>query len=246
MIAARGVSAGYAPGRPVLTDVDFAAHEGESVGVLGPNGGGKTTLFRVLLTELAPQAGTIETGPSIASVPQGDTTRLDFPVSALDVALMGAYARTPWFRRIAKADREKAHDALDRVGLADRARDRFGALSGGQRRRVLIARALVQDAHTLLLDEPFAGVDRASEERILHVLDELTGEGRTLLIATHDIEQARRWDRVLCLNGRQTAFGAPDDVMTAETLQETYAAELIVLGADRVVAAPHHDCGDHA
>ncbi len=246
MIRAANVSAGYAPGRPVLTDVDFTAHPGESVGVLGPNGGGKTTLFRVLLDELPAQQGEVDAGPSIASVPQGDTTRLDFPVSALDVALMGAYGRTKWFKRIAKDDRDRARDALGRVGLADEARDRFGALSGGQRRRVLIARALVQDARTLLLDEPFAGVDRASEERILHVLDELTREGRTLLIATHDIEQARRWDKVLCLNRRQTAFGAPEDVLTAETLQETYAAELIVLGGERVVAAPHHDCGDHA
>ena len=246
MIHAHGVSAGYQPGQPVLTDVDFHAREGESVGVLGPNGGGKTTLFRVLLDELSPQSGMVDAGPSVASVPQGDTTRLDFPVSALDVALMGAYGRTPWFKRVAKHDRDKAHEALDRVGLGDRAHERFGALSGGQRRRVLIARALVQDARTLLLDEPFAGVDRASEERILRVLDELTAEGRTLLIATHDIEQARRWDKVLCLNGRQTAFGVPEAVMTAETLQETYAAELIVLGGDRVVAAPHHDCGGHA
>ncbi len=245
MIRATGVSAGYAPGDPVLTGVDFTATDGESVGVLGPNGGGKTTLFRVLLGELGLESGEVDAGPSLASVPQGDTTRLDFPVSALDVALMGAYARTPWFRRIAKDDKARAHEALDRVGLADRAAHRFGALSGGQRRRVLIARALVQDARTLLLDEPFAGVDRASEERILQVLDDLTSEGRTLLIATHDIEQARRWDKVLCLNGRQTAFGAPEDVMSADTLQETYAAELIVLGGDRVVAAPHHDCGGH-
>jgi manganese/iron transport system ATP-binding protein/manganese/zinc/iron transport system ATP- binding protein len=245
MIEADDLTAGYAPGRPVLEGVTFAAAAGESVGVLGPNGGGKTTLFRTLLGELAPERGTVRTGPSVASVPQGDHTRLDFPVSALDVALMGAYARTPAWRRIARRDKDQAAGALERVGLADRAGERFGALSGGQRRRVLIARALVQDARVLLLDEPFAGVDRASEERILGVLDELTAEGRTLLIATHDIEQARRWDRVLCLNGRQVAFGAPDEVLTAPTLRETYATELIVVG-DELVAAPHHDCGGHA
>jgi manganese/iron transport system ATP-binding protein/manganese/zinc/iron transport system ATP- binding protein len=98
----------------------------------------------------------------------------------------------------------------------------------------------------LLLDEPFAGVDRTSEERILQVLDELLAEGRTLLIATHDIDQARRWDRVLCLNGRQVAFGPPGDVLVAAVLHETYGAELVVLEGERVVATPHHDCGDHA
>jgi ABC-type Mn2+/Zn2+ transport system ATPase subunit len=245
VIAATELSAGYAPGRPVLADVTFEAAAGQSVGVLGPNGGGKTTLFRVLLGELTPERGTVYAGSSVASVPQGDTTRLDFPVSALDVALMGAYGRTPWFRRIARADRDAARKALARVGLEDRARERFGALSGGQRRRVLIARALVHDARVLLLDEPFAGVDRASEERILQVLDELTAEGRTILVATHDIEQARRWDRVLCLNARQVGFGPPTEVLTADVLRETYAAELVMLGGERVVAAPHHDCGEH-
>jgi len=246
VIRADGLAAAYAPGRDVLRDVTFAAEPGEAVGVLAPNGGGKTTLFRVLLGELTPTAGTAGAGASIASVPQGDHARLDFPVSALDVALMGAYARTPWWSRIARQDREAAHAALERVGLDDRASTRYGELSGGQRRRALIARALVQDARVLLLDEPFAGVDRASEERILQVLDELRDEQRTLLVATHDIEQARRWDRVLCLNGRQVAFGPPGEVLVPDVLRETYGHELVVLGDQGAVAAPHHDCGDHA
>jgi manganese/iron transport system ATP-binding protein/manganese/zinc/iron transport system ATP- binding protein len=229
----------------VLRDVSFQAERGASVGVLGPNGGGKTTLFRVLLGELTPQSGTVDLGGSVAAVPQGDHARLDFPVSAFDVALMGAYGRTPWFRRVARADRDAATAALARVGLSDRADDRYGSLSGGQRRRVLIARALVQDAEVLVLDEPFAGVDRTSEDRILAVLDELIAEGRTLLIATHDVEQARRWDRVLCLNGRQVAFGTPDDVLNSDCLQRTYGDDLIVLDGEHVVAAPHHDCGGH-
>ena len=246
-VVVEGLAAGYATGPDVLRDVDFEAPRGGSVGVLGPNGGGKTTLFRVLLGELAPRRGHVILGGSVAAVPQGDQARLDFPVSALDVALMGAFGRTPWWRPVAKADRDAARDALDRVGLADRSGDRYGALSGGQRRRVLIARALVQDAQVLVLDEPFAGVDRTSEERILHVLDELVDEGRTLLIATHDIEQARRWDRVLCLNGGQVAYGPPAEVLTPDVLQRTYGGELIVLeGEQRVVAVPHHDCGDRA
>ena len=106
---------------------------------------------------------------------------------------MGAYGRTPWFKRVSKADRERAEAALERVGLADRAGDRFGTLSGGQRQRVLIARALVQDARVLLLDEPLSGVDRPSAAQIERVFGELQAEGRALLVATHDVAQARAW-----------------------------------------------------
>ena len=117
--------------------------------------------------------------------------------------------------------------ALERVGLAEHARKRFGALSGGQRQRVLIARALVQDAGVLLLDEPFAGVDQTSEEAIMGILDDLRAEGRILLVATHDVEQARRWDRVLCLRGEQIAYGPPADTLTNAVLEATYGAEIV-------------------
>jgi ABC-type Mn2+/Zn2+ transport system ATPase subunit len=154
---------------------------------------------------------------------------------------MGAYARTPWYRRIAGGDRAQARAALARVGLPDRAGTRFGALSGGQRQRVLIARALVQDAGVLLLDEPFAGVDRTSEEAIMRILDELRGEGRVLLIATHDVEQARRWDRVLCLAGSQIAYGPPAATLTNAVLEGTYGEEIVMLDCGhRAVAIQHH------
>ncbi|MEA2230513.1 MAG: hypothetical protein QOD83_329 [Solirubrobacteraceae bacterium] len=236
-----GLAASYGAGAPVLRDVTFEARRGQAVAVLGPNGGGKTTLFRALLGELPAVAGTVAVHGALAYVPQTERSRLDFPVSALDVALMGAYARTRWYRRVAAADRELARSALARVGLADRARERFGALSGGQRQRVLIARALVQDAGLLLLDEPFAGVDRPNEEAIMGILDELRAEGRTLLIATHDIEQARRWDRVLCLRGTQVAYGAPEQTLTTAVLEATYGAEIVVLeGGARAIAVQHH------
>jgi ABC-type Mn2+/Zn2+ transport system ATPase subunit len=239
-ITVRDLSAGY-NGAIALSDVTFTATQGQAVAVLGPNGGGKTTLFRALLRELPATTGTIDLTGTSAYVLQTERSRLDFPVSALDVALMGAYGRTPWYRRIAGGDRAQARAALDRVGLADRAGTRFGALSGGQRQRVLIARALVQDARVLLLDEPFAGVDRTSEEAIMRILDELRAEGRVLLIATHDVEQARRWDRVLCLAGRQIAYGPPADTLTNAVLEGTYGAEIVMLDCGhRAVAIQHH------
>jgi ABC-type Mn2+/Zn2+ transport system ATPase subunit len=237
----RGLTASYGAGLPALREVTFAAARGQAVAVLGPNGGGKTTLFRALLGELPAIAGSVSYERAPAYVPQTERSRLDFPVSALDVALMGAYARTPWYRRIRAADRELARDALARVGLGGLAGDRFGELSGGQRQRVLVARALVQDAPLLLLDEPFAGVDRASEEALMGILDELRGEGRVLLVATHDIEQARCWDRVLCLRGEQVAYGPPATTLTTAVLEATYGGEIVVLeGGDRAVAVQHH------
>ena len=236
-----GLTASYGPGAVALRDVSFAAAGGQAVAVLGPNGGGKTTLFRALLGELALTSGTVRVQGSTAYVPQTERSRLDFPVSALDVALMGAYARTPWYRRIAGSDRAAARAALERVGLGDSAGTRFGALSGGQRQRVLIARALMQDAAILLLDEPFAGVDRTSEEAIMRILDELRAERRVLLIATHDVEQARRWDRVLCLRGTQIAYGLPVETLTNAVLESTYGEEIVVLDCGhRAVAIQHH------
>jgi ABC-type Mn2+/Zn2+ transport system ATPase subunit len=234
---------GYAPGRPALSGVTFSLDAGEALAVLGPNGGGKTTLLRLLLGELPVMAGTCVVEGRPAYVAQAGRARLDFPVSALDVVLMGAYARTPAWRRLGRGERERARAMLDRVGLAAQAGARFGALSGGQRQRVLIARALLQDAPLLLLDEPFTGVDRASEATLLGILDELRSEGRGLLVSTHDIDHARRWDKVLCLNGTQVAFGAPVDALTALALHATYGEELVTLGEETVAVHSHHDHG---
>lgn len=235
------LAGGYSSGAPVLRDVSFTLPPGTIAAVLGPNGGGKTTLFRALLDELPVRHGAVELPGAVAYVPQTDRTRLDFPLSALDVVLMGAYARTPVWRRISPRDRAWARTMLERVGLADRARTRFGALSGGQRQRVLIARALLQDAPVLLLDEPLTGVDAASAAGIEALFISLRTEGRILLVSTHDVEQAQAWDSVLCLNGRQVAFGAPAEILDAEVLKATYGAELIVVDHGRhAITVAHH------
>jgi ABC-type Mn2+/Zn2+ transport system ATPase subunit len=231
---------------PVLEHVSLEAHPGQSVCVLGPNGGGKTTLFRVLLGELEPTSGRVELSGRPAYMAQTERTRLDFPVTALDVALMGTLAAGRWWLPPRRSEREAAAAALDRVGLARAAGIRFGELSGGQRQRALLARALVQDARVLLLDEPLSGVDPASATLIAGVFDELRAEGRTLLVASHDVESARSFDLVLCLNGHQVAFGPPAQTLTRATLEATYGHELIVLedsAGTRAVTIQHHDHG---
>jgi ABC-type Mn2+/Zn2+ transport system ATPase subunit len=179
-----------------------------------------------------------------AYVAQTDRTRLDFPVTALDVSLMGTLAHGRWWLPPRRAERDSARVALDRVGLAEAAGTPFGELSGGQRQRALLARALVQDARVLLLDEPLAGVDPASAQLIADLFRELRDDGRTLLVSSHDVEGARGFDRVLCLNGRQVGFGTPGETLDRATIEATYGRELIVLdgeGAARAVTLHHHE-----
>jgi ABC-type Mn2+/Zn2+ transport system ATPase subunit len=242
LIEASGLAAGYG-GPPAVTDVSFRLAAGERLALLGPNGGGKTTILRAVLGELRPLAGTLRVSASCGSVPQTERTRLDYPVSALEVATMGALSRLPWWRRPGRGDRQEARRALARVGLEGLADETFGELSGGQRQRVLIARALVQDARLLLMDEPFTGLDRPAAARLEVLIATLAEEGHGIVIATHDLEQARGWDSVLCVNRRQIAIGAPERTLDREVLEATYGGAIVEIpgSGGRAILPPQHD-----
>jgi ABC-type Mn2+/Zn2+ transport system ATPase subunit len=242
LIEAAGLTAGYG-GAPAISDVEFSLLPGQTLALLGPNGGGKTTLLRAVLGELRTFGGALRVESSCGIVPQTERSRLDYPVSALDVATMGTISSLPWWRRPARRERDAATRALDRVGLRALSGETFGHLSGGQRQRVLIARALVQDAGVLLLDEPFSGLDRPSAEGLEALIGELAGEGRGVVIATHDLEQARGCDLVLCINKRQVACGSPETVLAdLGVLEATYGGAIVEIpgSGGRAILPPHH------
>lgn len=242
VVAAHAVL-GYS-GKPVLSGLEFEIPAGKRVGVLGPNGGGKTTLFRALLGEITPLSGGLAVRASTATVAQTDRSRLDYPVSALDVAVMGSLAGLPWWKRPGRRERRLAAESLEKVGLGDQMRATYGDLSGGQRQRVLIARALTSRADILLMDEPFTGLDNRSEERLEELIDELAESGHTVLIATHEVEQAARWDLVLCLNQTQISFGEPDAALSKPVLEATYGGHIVEIPGQPdlgVLPAHHHD-----
>jgi ABC-type Mn2+/Zn2+ transport system ATPase subunit len=242
LIEATGLAAGYG-GAPAISGIELTLLPGQTLALLGPNGGGKTTLLRAVLGELRRVEGRLRVGTTCGTVPQTERSRLDYPVSALDVATMGTIASLPWWRRPGRREREAAARALDRVGLRDLAGETFGRLSGGQRQRVLIARALVQDAGLLLLDEPFSGLDRPSAEGLEALIGELAGEGRGIVIATHDLEQACGCDLVLCINKRQVAYGPPAEVLAdLGVLEATYGGAIVEIpgAGGRAILPPHH------
>jgi len=247
----RGVNAGYGAG-VVLEDVDLAIPPGTLVGVIGPNGSGKSTLLKAILG-LAPVAtGTVlldgspasEQRDRLAYVPQREAVDWSFPVSAEQVVMMGRYPRVGWLRIPGTTDSGAVRDALERVALADRASAQIGALSGGQQQRVFLARALVQEASVLLLDEPMTGVDQTTEQLIVSLLQELRDGGTTILHATHDLESAAEISDQLCfVNRRVVAYGPPAETFTPSVLHATFGGELLIVQAgdhSHVHGGGHH------
>ncbi len=241
-----GVTAAY--GRePVLEGVTGEVEPGGALALIGPNGAGKSTLIRAILGLVPLVRGSIEVlgqAPArarsqVAYVPQAEALDRNFPVSALQVVLMGRYRRIGWLRRPGAGDKAAARAALARVGLSDRSDSRFGTLSGGQRQRVLMARAIAQEARLLLLDEPFNGVDTTSTDLLLDVLDELRADGVAVVMATHDLSIAHLACGDACLiNRRQVAFGPIDEALSPDRLRETYGARAVVLaGGSTIVTA---------
>lgn len=232
-----GASVGYA-GRAVLTGLDLWVDPGGALALVGPNGAGKSTLIKAVLglAQVLDGSLTVLGRPPAGSrgqaayVPQVDSLDADFPVSAGQVVLMGRYRHAGWLRPPGRADRRIAAEALARVGLADRARDRFGLLSGGQRQRVLLARAIAAQPRLLLLDEPFNGLDAPSQEEILRVMAQLRTEGTALVVSTHDLAVARDACGTVCLlNGRQCAFGPVDRTLSPDLLRQTYGSQAVEL-----------------
>lgn len=234
----RGLTAGYDGAPPAIEDITFRVPTGELMGLIGPNGAGKSTLFKSIMGLLQPRRGEVlafgkpvrEARADIAYMPQIEEVDWDFPASVFDVVVMGRYFGFRPFARWTREDREAAMAAIERVGLAPFATRQAGQLSGGQRRRVLMARSIARGARLLLLDEPFAGLDAAVQHDLLEILDALASEGRSVLVATHDLScVAASCDEAACLNRRIIAAGPTAEVLTERVLTETFQRHLLTI-----------------
>lgn len=224
--------------RPVLWDIDFSVPEGKLIGIVGPNGAGKSTMIKAALGLVPLASGWVkiygrpyeEQRRLIGYVPQRESVDWDFPTDALDVVLMGRYGHLGWFRGPGRADRELAMECLRKVGMADYARRQISQLSGGQQQRVFLARALAQDASLYFMDEPFAGVDAATEKAIIAILNDLKAQRKTVLVVHHDLQTVPEYfDWVIMLNMRQIAVGPTAQVFNTENLQKTYGGRLNII-----------------
>jgi len=245
------VTAGYGD-RTAIEDVDLAVESGTLLAVVGPNGAGKSTLLKVMAGLLEPWSGRVEilgSAPGrearrVAYVPQAETVDWAFPVTVGDVVMMGRYPLLGPVRRPGPADRRHVDEALHKVGMAEHRRTQIGRLSGGQRRRVFIARALAADPALYLLDEPVTGIDATTQEDLMDILEAEARRGRTVVATTHDLAcAAQRFQSVAAINRRVIAHGPSSLILDPVVLARTYGGHLLTLGDKTVVIddAHHHD-----
>ncbi|RVT87016.1 manganese/iron ABC transporter ATP-binding protein [Rhodobacteraceae bacterium CCMM004] len=236
-LAARDVTVTYRNGHTALWHASFAIPRGSVAALVGVNGAGKSTLFKAIMGFVPTAEGEIEIlGGSVrdalranlvAYVPQAEEVDWAFPVLVEDVVMMGRYGHMGFFRRARGADRAAVAAALDRVGMADHRHRQIGELSGGQRKRVFLARALAQDGQVILLDEPFTGVDVRTEEQIVALLRELRAEGRVMLVSTHNLGSVPEFcDRTVLVKGTVLAHGPTEEVFTRDNLERAFGGVL--------------------
>lgn len=224
--------------KPVVEDVTFEVPEGNLIGIIGPNGAGKSTLIKGIL-ELVPRlAGKVTINgasyksmrKTIGYVPQRESVDWDFPTNALDVVMMGRYGHLGWLKRPGKDERLKAMECLEKVGMVEFANRQISQLSGGQQQRIFLARALAQEADIYFMDEPFVGVDAATEKAIIQLLTELKEKGKTVLVVHHDLSTVKEYfDWTMLLNKKVMKIGPTEEVFIPEYLQETYGGRLAIL-----------------
>lgn len=252
-LAVQKLSVGYPGDRRAVQNISFSVTSGDRVAVIGPNGAGKSTLFKAIVGMLPFTEGGISiyghdcraSHNLIGYVPQQNEIDWNFPVTVGDVVMMGRARHIGWLRMPRRKDWALVHDLLEQVGMAAQIDRQIGQLSGGQKRRVFIARALAQAADVLLLDEPFTGVDTNAEEEIMHTLDLLRERGVTVLLATHDMQMAAtRFDQILLLNKQVIAYGAPEEVFTPSHLLSAYGGGVRVFedNGQKFVVADEHGC----
>ncbi len=241
-LAVRGLTVSYGD-RPVVFSVDATVPAGSMTAIIGPNGAGKSTLLKAALGIVKPLSGQVsifgaplgDARHRVAYVPQRASVDWDFPARVFDVVLMGLARQLGLLGRVRAEHREQVRDALARVGMEDFSDRQIGRLSGGQQQRVFLARALAQGADLYLLDEPFAGVDAATEKAIVSVLGELRQEGKTVIAVHHDLSTvADYFDRVLLMNVSAVSEGTVGDAFTSEALQEAYGGRLATAQIDDV------------
>ncbi|HKL58247.1 MAG TPA: metal ABC transporter ATP-binding protein [Sphaerochaeta sp.] len=224
--------------KPVIWDVDFQVPPGIMMAIVGPNGAGKSTLLKGILGLIKLTAGQVNIfGDTyknqrklVGYVPQRTAVDWDFPTTVLDVVLMGTYGRLGWIKRPGKHEIYQATEALEKVGMRDYSDRQISQLSGGQQQRVFLARALTQDAEIFLMDEPFQGVDAATERTIITILKELKSAGKTIVAVHHDLQTVTEYfDWVTLLNVRRIAGGPVQEIFTNENLRKAYGGKLSFL-----------------